>query len=126
MNETSTVNEMKTKLKQHLSKFLMFLFLELCAVSVSAQKSVRGTVSDVNGEPLIGVNVVVKNTTTGTVTDIDGKYSLEVPGESSVLVFSYIGYVTSEVAVGTQTVIDQILAEETHMFDELVVVGYGV
>ncbi|SDZ87865.1 TonB-linked outer membrane protein, SusC/RagA family [Porphyromonadaceae bacterium KH3R12] len=127
MNETLTVNEMKTKLKQHSSKILMCLFFVLLAASVSAQKTVRGTVSDVNGEPLIGVNVVVKNAAaTGTVTDIDGKYSLEVPGESSVLVFSYIGYVTSEVAVGTQTVIDQILAEETHMFDELVVVGYGV
>lgn len=128
MNETLTVNEMKTKLKQHLSKFLMFLFFVLLTASVSAQKTVRGTVSDVNGEPLIGVNVVVKNaaTTIGTVTDVDGQYSLEVPGENSILVFSYIGYNTVEVTVGTQTIIDQTLTEETHLIDELIVVGYGV
>lgn len=119
---------MKTKLKQCSSKILMFLFFVMLTASVSAQRTVNGTVTDVNGEPLIGVNVVVKNaaTTIGTVTDIDGKYSLEVPEENSILVFSYIGYNTAEVTVGTQTAIDQILTEETHLIDELVVVGYGV
>lgn len=93
MNETLTVNEMKITLKQqYSSKILMLLFFVLCTASLLAQKRVRGTVSDVNGEPLIGVNVVVKNATTiGTVTDIGGNYSLEVPGENSILVFSYIG-----------------------------------
>ncbi|NLD24941.1 MAG: SusC/RagA family TonB-linked outer membrane protein, partial [Bacteroidales bacterium] len=116
---------MKTKLKQHTSKALMFLFFTLCTISVSAQKVVRGTVSDINGVPIIGANVIVKQTTIGTVTDVDGAYSLEVPGDNSIIVFSYIGYNSSETIVGTQTVINQTLIEDTHLMDELVVVGYG-
>lgn len=125
MYETLNVKGMKTKLKQHTSKALMFLFFTLCTISVSAQKVVRGTVSDINGVPIIGANVIVKQTTIGTVTDVDGAYSLEVPGDNSIIVFSYIGYNSSETIVGTQTVINQTLIEDTHLMDELVVVGYG-
>ena len=125
MYETLNVKGMKTKLKQHTSKALMFLFFALCTISVSAQKVVRGTVSDINGVPIIGANVIVKQTTIGTVTDVDGAYSLEVPGDNSIIVFSYIGYNSSETIVGTQTVINQTLIEDTHLMDELVVVGYG-
>ena len=65
-----------------------------------AQAQVRGTVTDENGEPVIGASVVVKGTTVGTVTDMDGKFALpEVPSSAKTLMISYIGMVTQEVAI---------------------------
>lgn len=125
MKKESTHFKLKSEFSQNSLKILVLLFLTFCSYTLSAQIKVTGTVSDVNGEPLIGVNVVVKDATIGTVTDMDGRYTLEVPGANSVLLFSYIGYVTKETVVGTQTLINQTLLEESHMMDELIVVGYG-
>ena len=120
------LTQLKCKSMKSSKSLLILMFFLLCSLSAAAQKTVRGTVSDVAGEPLIGVNVIVKGTTTGTVTDVDGNYTLQVPGNEAVLVFSYIGYTSVEVAVGNQTVINQTLSEDTHLIDEVVVVGYGV
>jgi TonB-linked SusC/RagA family outer membrane protein len=107
--------------------FLFTLFLLLCSVPGFAQsRPVTGTVSDVSGEPLIGVNVLVKGTTNGTMTDFEGSYTIQVPGNNAVLVFSYIGYITEEIAVGSRTVINVTLGDDTQLIDEVVVVGYGV
>jgi len=106
---------------------LTLFFAFLCTTTAFAQqRTVQGTVIDSSGEPLIGVNVQIKGTTTGTVTDIDGKFSVQVPNNTSVLVFSYIGYLHAEVPVGTQTDIRQVMREDTQKLDEVVVVGYGV
>ena len=86
---------------------------------------VSGTVTDEKGEALPGVNVLVKGTTIGTTTDAAGKYALEVPDASSILVFSFIGYVSQEVQVGNRTVIDLTLAQDVQALEEVVVVGYG-
>ena len=88
-------------------------------------KNVKGTISDVDGEPLIGVNVLEENTNNGTITDFDGKYSLEVSSTQSHLVFSYIGYETQRVAVDNRSVIDIILLEDTKSLEEVIVIGYG-
>ncbi|MDR1918635.1 MAG: TonB-dependent receptor [Tannerellaceae bacterium] len=95
------------------------------ALAVAQQiRTISGVITDENGEPIIGVNVIVKGTTTGTVTDIDGRYSIEAaPG--STLQISYIGYYGKEVAVGESTKIDVILVENTQALEEVVVVGYG-
>lgn len=87
--------------------------------------TVTGKVTTDAGEALVGVSVVLKGTTTGTVTDVDGKYSLNVPEENAVLVFSFIGYVSEEIPVGNQTVIDVKLLEDLKALEEVVVVGYG-
>ena len=68
--------------------------------------SVEGKVTNENNEPLPGVNVLIKGSTIGTTTDGDGYYVLQVPDENSVLVFSFIGYVSREVVVGSQTTIN--------------------
>ena len=105
---------------------LTLLLFVLCTTVVFAQqKPIKGTVVDATGEPLIGVNVSVKGTTIGTITDVDGKYSLEVPAKGT-LVFSFIGYKTAEIPIGSQSVVDQTLNEDTQNIDEVVVVGYGV
>src|SRR5690606_4851055 len=85
---------------------------------------ISGTVTDGNGTPLPGVNVIVKGTTIGTATDANGRYSLDVSGNDAVLVFSFIGYVTQEVVVGNQTTIDVTLVSDVMSLEEVVVVGY--
>ncbi|SDB48650.1 TonB-linked outer membrane protein, SusC/RagA family [Flavobacteriaceae bacterium MAR_2010_188] len=87
------------------------------------QQTVSGTVTDQDGLPLPGVNVVVRGTTTGTQTDFDGNYSLNV-ASGETLVFSYVGYKTIEMVVTDQTVINLSLPEDAGLLDEIVVTGY--
>ncbi len=90
------------------------------------QIMVSGTVtSSTDQAALPGVNVVVKGTSQGTVTDIDGKYSLEVPNDNDVLVFSSIGFIPQEIPVDGRSVIDVQLAEDVQSLEEIVVIGYG-
>jgi len=89
-------------------------------------QAVTGNVSDADGEPLIGVNILVKGTSSGTVTDYDGNYELTVPGEETILIFSYTGYSTQEITVGSQRSIDVVLAGDAELLEEVVVIGYGV
>ncbi|MFN7117269.1 MAG: SusC/RagA family TonB-linked outer membrane protein [Saprospiraceae bacterium] len=108
-------------------KKLLFsmLVLLLCAATAIAQRTVTGTVKDDKGEPLIGATVLAKGTTTGTVTDVNGTYSVNVPASATTLVFSYTGYETQEIELGTSNVIDVTLATSAVLVDEVVVVGYG-
>jgi TonB-linked SusC/RagA family outer membrane protein len=89
----------------------------------NAQQTIQGKVVDGDGFGLIGANVLVKGTLTGTVTDFDGNYQVSA-SEGDVLVFSYIGYTTQEIIVGTNTEINVTLLEGTEL-DEVVVIGYG-
>lgn len=73
---------------------------------------------------VIGANIVEKGTANGTITDIDGQYSLEV-GANSILVVSYIGYITQEIPVGKNNTLDVLLKEDTETLDEVIVIGYG-
>lgn len=92
----------------------------------SQSKTITGVVtSATDGEPLIGVSVQVRETATGGITDMDGKYSVSAQ-QGQTLVFSYIGYQSQEIKVGTSSVINVVLKEDTEMLDEVVVVGYGV
>lgn len=104
------------------------LLLLLCAFSyfqVLAQVKVTGKVTDAaNNETLIGVSVTVKNSTTGTQTDVNGNYALSVPA-NSVLVFTYLGYVSQEILVNNQTNINVSLSSSTKQLDQVVVIGYG-
>ncbi len=87
---------------------------------------VTGTVVDGDeGFGLPGVNILVKGTAIGTTADAEGKYTIEVPDEQAVLVFSYTGYVTQEIIVGKQTEINILLAPNVEQLSEVVVVGYG-
>ncbi len=85
---------------------------------------IRGKVTDVNGEPIIGANIFVPGTTIGTVSDVEGNYVLSVP-RGSVVRFSYLGYVDQEFTVAEPTTLNVQLEEEVQTLEELVVVGYG-
>src|SRR5690606_16688614 len=88
------------------------------------RQPVQGTVTDEKGAPLPGVTVQVKGTTQGTVTDAAGRFSMDVP-EDAVLVISFIGYQSQEVAVGGRTAIDVQLRSSASGLNGVVVVGYG-
>ncbi|TAL78799.1 MAG: TonB-dependent receptor [Bacteroidetes bacterium] len=89
------------------------------------QLKITGTVTDKDGTPLPGVNVVVTGTTQGTITDITGKYSIEVLQGSKSLTFSFVGMEPQEIAIGTLTKIDITMVELAVGLEEVVVVGYG-
>ncbi len=105
-----------------MKRFFYILAVALLPVMVQA-KVVTGQVTDTNGEPIIGANVVVKGTTAGIITDFDGNYSLDVP-ENATLVFSYLGMVTQEIPVTGNTV-SVVLKEDNQVLEEVVVTGYG-
>jgi len=105
---------------------LLFVMVSLAATQTTlAQSTVTGRVTSQDGEPLIGVNILVKGTSTGTITDIEGRYTLNVPSPESVLVFSYTGFTDQEIVAGNQSVVDLVMAESSELLDEVVVVGYG-
>lgn len=100
--------------------------VQILAVSTDdQQKTVTGRITDNDGQPLAGVNVLEKNTTNGVIADADGKYSISVASTNSILVFSFIGYETQEATVGSKSVVDVSLKLVLTGLDEIVVVGYG-
>ena len=104
--------------------------LVCCGLSISASaqnRAISGTVVDSQNVPIIGASVMVANTATpiGDVTDVDGKFTLNVPA-GSTLVVSFIGYATVNVPVGDQTVFNITLQEDSQFLEETVVIGYGV
>lgn len=101
-------------------------FFVLTSAAFSQElKMVTGQVTDEQNLPLPGVNVVIKGTMQGTITDTDGNYQIQVTS-SDVLQFSFVGFQTTEVPVGDQSVINVVLTEQATGIDEVVVVGYGV
>jgi TonB-linked SusC/RagA family outer membrane protein len=97
-------------------------------LSVSAQTgstiNVRGTVKDVAGEPIIGASILLQGTTSGVVTDYDGNFSIQAPGNGT-LVISYVGYITQTIAIQNRNSIEVILQEDMELLDEVVVIGYA-
>lgn len=88
------------------------------------KRTITGKVVDVNGDAVIGANIVEKGTTNGTVTDIDGKFTLSV-GNNAVIQITYIGYLEQEIATADRSTFNVTLIEDTQALEELVVVGYG-
>ncbi|WP_128544825.1 SusC/RagA family TonB-linked outer membrane protein [Larkinella soli] len=103
----------------------LLLTLSLSSIAQSPQGlTVRGRVTS-GTEPLPGVNVILKGTQQGTTTDADGRYSLNVPEGNATLTFSYIGYLTQDVRIGSRSTIDVSLQSDDRSLNEVVVVGYG-
>ncbi len=98
--------------------------ITLSSAMQQRNRVITGTVTDSNGEPIIGANVVVKGTTNGTVTDINGRYSLEIP-ENAIIQVSYIGYLGQNIAAKSSKEVNIRLVEDTQSLEEVVVVGYG-
>ena len=113
-------------MKSLTKKLLLSLALCIGAGFVaSAQNTIKGIVTDENGEPLIGAGVMVEGTTIGTITGIDGDYVLSVPADAVNLVFSFIGLADQTVAINGQSEINVVLKADQTFLDEVVVVGYA-
>ena len=97
---------------------------EVAIVEIIQEKIVTGKVTDVDGNELPGVAIIIKGTVNGTVTDAQGNYQINVPGNDAVLQFSYLGYSTEEIIVGTQSVIDIRMVLDLTTLQEVVVTGY--
>ena len=100
------------------------LFMSTIAMAQGGGTTVSGTVTDASQLPMVGVSVTVEGTDDGTITGINGEYTIKVPANGS-LTFSFIGYKSQTVAVGTKTTVNVQMAEDNTTLDEVVVVGYG-
>ncbi|MFN0048006.1 MAG: SusC/RagA family TonB-linked outer membrane protein [Cytophagales bacterium] len=128
-------------LKKQATKTETTALQELNSTNKPFDLKVSGTVLDEKGQPLTGVTVVVKggttntvanpettprkSATTGAITDLDGKFTIDVADENSVLIFSYLGFLTQEAVVGSQTAINITMKEDVQTLDEVVAIGYG-
>lgn len=114
-----------------LSRLVQLTLIMVCISSMSIlagnqqDKTISGTVTTSTGETLPGVSVLVKGTLVGSVTDLDGNYSFNVPSDATTLVVSYVGMITQEIEIGSQTTINVTLLEDVQGLEEVVVVGYG-
>jgi len=114
-------------LTNYVRKTCLLIMACMLSVLVSAQvRVITGTVTDLSGEPLIGVSVIEKgNPSRGVITDIDGKFRFANLKDNTVIVLSYIGYVTQEVNIGTKPELSIVMKEDLQSLEEVVVIGYG-
>lgn len=108
-----------------IDKDILLTVKETPIVQQQTQSSIKGTIKDEQGEPVIGASVVVKGTTNGTISDLNGEFTIAAQVRST-LVISYIGYITQEIPVQSLQSLNIILKEDTKVIEEVVVVGYGV
>lgn len=112
-------------MKLNSSVFRTMILSALLFVGIAAEaRVISGVVKDATGETIISASIVVKGTSIGTVTDFDGNYSLDVPDDAKVLVFSYVGMQTQELNI-TGNVMNVVLSENSEVLEEVVVTGYG-
>lgn len=114
----------KKRITHYYFSGIMVLFALFSAVSLQAQQRITGVVSSESGEGLIGASILIKGTSVGTVTDLDGSFVIEASSDD-VLVFSYTGFATQEITVGSQTEIMVTLQEDVALLEQIVVTGYG-
>jgi TonB-linked SusC/RagA family outer membrane protein len=109
------------------SRNLLLVLGIFCTTVVSAQeRTISGKITEASsGETVIGATVLIKGTTNGVISDLNGSYSIKVPDENAVLLFSYMGYLSQEVTVGDQTSINVRLEVDIRQLEEVVVIGYG-
>ncbi|MCB9263789.1 MAG: TonB-dependent receptor [Lewinellaceae bacterium] len=104
---------------------IFLLLFTFSAFQLAAQQTVTGKVTDTEGEPLIGVNILVVGANVGGITDFDGNYSIDVPEEGKSLLFSYVGYAQREISINNRSVVNVELSSDAEALDEVVVIGYG-
>ena len=120
---------MKISLRILSAAIPKMLILTFCLIGISGfsqNLSITGKVTDTEGVTLPGVNIIIEGTFTGTVTDMDGNYAIDVPSETTVLQYSFLGYKNKSETVGSRRVINVSLESDVKALSEFVVVGYGV
>ncbi len=124
----------KLNMKQNLKKqfpvsglalLLVIVFSSFTAINLEAQNRISGVVTDESGMPLPGVTILQKGTTRGASTDFEGNYSIDLTEGENILVFSYLGFKTVEIAINGRTTVNATLVGDVESLDEVVLVGYG-
>ena len=111
-------------MKFSLNFFLFFLLMGLAEASAQ-EITISGTVvSEEDGQPMPGINIVVKGTGSGTVTNVSGAYNVTVPSPDATLIFSFVGFLTQEIKIGSRSVIDVKMQPDQKQLEEIVVTGY--
>lgn len=119
------------KVKKNTRISLRYLLIVIClglsvvASAAGVKQSVTGIVTDADGTPIIGANIMVKGQNRGVISDLDGKYSVEVNSPDAILVFSYVGYEPQEIVVRNRAAINVKMVEQSNQLNDVVVVGYG-
>ncbi len=105
------------------TKILLILFF--LPLSLLAQQTIKGTITDKQNVPLAGASILEKGTTNGQITDFDGVFSISLEKTPATIVISYLGYITKELSITNQKEISIVLEEDQQQLDEVVVIGYG-
>jgi TonB-dependent starch-binding outer membrane protein SusC len=118
--------EVKKNKKRYYHAFFIILFVFMSSSYVNKANAqgieISGKVIDRSGMPLPGTSIVIKgNTVIGVHTDFDGNYSIEIPNSKSILIFRFLGFVTQEIQVNNQRVINVVLQEDSESLDEVMV-----
>ena len=109
-----------------MKSLILSILISFSGLVMSAQTyEVNGTVADSDGNPLIGVTIIVKDTSKGVTTDFDGNFTISNIAQGETLVFSYIGFVTKEVTINNAQTLNIVLEEDAESLEEVVVIGYG-
>jgi TonB-linked SusC/RagA family outer membrane protein len=127
MNKNNSQKRVEYPLCKGIQKMCFLIMLAVLGIlnAQAQERTISGSVADSNGEALIGVTIVVKGAATGTITDENGRFSLPNVSPNTVLLISYVGYVTQEIPVASKTDIQVTMLEDTQALEEVVVVGYG-
>jgi hypothetical protein len=114
------------KLKLNPAKLVLFYLFSLSLVVTNAQDvTISGVINDLNGNPMLGANIVELGTVNGTMADVNGNFSLDADNAQGTLVISFVGYLTQEIPLEGRTTIEVTLVEDTEDLEEVVVIGYG-
>ncbi|MFZ6009453.1 MAG: SusC/RagA family TonB-linked outer membrane protein [Bacteroidota bacterium] len=114
------------KLYRRSSLIATIMLLFLGSLALAQERVVTGAITDETGSAMPGVNVLVKGTSTGTASDVDGKFSISVSSDQAVLVFTFVGYASAEIIVGSRSVVNVQMTPDVTTLTELVVTGYAV
>ena len=118
-------NDFTSEAKSNTIKYSFTSLFIMLSFMITAQSiTIKGMAKEIDGKPMIGVEVIEKNTDNGTVTDVEGRYSLKVKSSNSILVFNYLGYKVLEISVGSQSLIDVTMEEESRLMDDIIITGY--
>ncbi|MEP5341334.1 MAG: SusC/RagA family TonB-linked outer membrane protein [Algibacter sp.] len=112
-------------MKGKKSKILVLLLALVVQITFAQEKTISGIVSDASGLPLPGATVLIKGTSSGTSTDFDGRYSINA-NQGATLVFSFVGYTTTEILIGTSNSVNATLSEDAESLDEVVITALGI
>lgn len=109
-----------------MKNFLLLAVSALMVLHVHAQRNIRGTITSPEGEPLVGVSILIQGTTIGSLSDENGSYALEVPADADTLVYSYIGFETLAISSAGKTQLDIEMSQSNLALDEVVITALGI